>query len=74
MGELKESMSAALRIVDAVRTGGETQTELWVRNSSAATVTSFWAHHADFGLAVMTAGGSHTSRRRTPHAAWPSLT
>ena len=61
-GESKEGLSAALRIVGELRTGGEAKAELWVRNSSAATVKFSWTHHADVGLAVMTSDGSAPAR------------
>ena len=61
-GEAKEGLSAALRIVGELRTGGEAKAELWVRNSSPATVKFSWTHHADIGLAVMTTGGSVPAR------------
>jgi hypothetical protein len=61
-GESKEGLSAALRIVGELRTGGEAKAELWVRNSSAATVKFSWTHHADVGLAVMTSDGSVPAR------------
>ncbi|MHB9081088.1 MAG: M56 family metallopeptidase [Pirellulaceae bacterium] len=61
-GEAKEGLSAALRIVGELRTGGEAKGELWVRNSSTATVKFSWTHHADVGLAVMTTDGSAPAR------------